>query len=184
LKAILGGHTPYDVQAKLQKLSAANQGTLTVLESPTGSGKTEAAVGRYARLLQEGLVDSMYFAVLTRAAAKQLHKRLQDARNQIFGSDEPPVHLAVPGYLKVDDFVDEYGDNWNVRWDEDVGRRGWAVESSKRYTSSPIAVGTIDQVLLAGLKSKHAHLRLAGLARSFLVDQAPADAWRDRKSVV
>ena len=168
LWTILEGNEPYDVQEAIQDLPTHPNGTLSVLESATGSGKTEAALGRYARLLKEELVDSMYFAVPTRAAAKQLHGRIKEARDQMFGEDGPPVHLAVPGYLKVDD-VEGTRFGWQVRWDEDVNARGWAAESSKRYTASPIAVGTVDQVLMSILKRKHAHLRLAGLAGSFLV---------------
>ena len=168
LSNLLGGYEPHDIQEAIQALPVSPEGTLTVLESATGSGKTEGALGRYARLLEEERVDSMYFAVPTRAAAKQLHGRIKTARNRVFGEENPPVHLAVPGYLKVDD-VEGTRFGWQVRWDEDVGPRGWAAESSKRYTASPIAVGTIDQVLMSTLKASHAHLRLAGLARSFLV---------------
>jgi len=168
LITLLDGHEPYDIQEAVQSLPASPEGTLTVLESATGSGKTEGALGRYAHLLEEGKVDSMYFAVPTRAAAKELHGRIETARDRMFGEEGPPVHLAVPGYLKVDD-VEGTRFGWQVRWDEDVGRRGWAAESSKRYTASPIAVGTIDQVLMSALQASHAHLRLAGLARSFLV---------------
>ncbi len=168
LPTILGGYEPYDVQEAIQKLPTSPEGTLSVLESATGSGKTEGALGRYARLLEEGLVDSMFFALPTRAAAVQLQTRVKKARDRIFGAEEPPVHLAVPGYLKVDD-MEGTRLGWKARWDEDIGPRGWAAESSKRYTASPIAVGTVDQVLLSVLQIKHAHLRLAGLSRSFLV---------------
>ena len=169
LWTILDGNEPYDVQEAIQNLPTHPNGTVSVLESATGSGKTESALGRYAHLLEEGLVDSMYFAVPTRAAATQLHGRIEEARDQIFGEDGPPVHLAVPGYLRVDDKEGTRFGRFDVRWDEEVGRRGWAVESSKRYTFSPIAVGTVDQVLLSTLRTNHAQLRLAGLARSFLV---------------
>jgi CRISPR-associated endonuclease/helicase Cas3 len=162
---ILDGYSPYQIQEDIQALSTSSEGTLTVLESATGSGKTEGALGRYAHLLEDGLVDSMYFAVPTRAAAKQLYKRIKKARNRIFGTKEPRVHLAVPGYLSADD---EEGTRFNQR-SENMEPQGWAAESSKRYTASPIAVGTIDQVLLATLRNPHAHLRLAGLARCFLV---------------
>lgn len=168
LSTILGGYEPYEVQTCVQKLPTSAAGTLSIVESATGSGKTEAALGRYARLLKEGRVDSMYFAVPTRAAAKQLHGRIKNARDAVFGGHHPPVHLAVPGYLKVDD-VEGKRFGWQVRWDEEIDQRGWAAESSKRYMASPIAVGTIDQVLLTSLRVNHAHLRMAGLARSFLV---------------
>jgi CRISPR-associated endonuclease/helicase Cas3 len=50
LSTILGGHEPYAIQTRVQNLSASREGSLTILESATGSGKTEGAVGRYARL--------------------------------------------------------------------------------------------------------------------------------------
>ncbi len=43
--------------------------------SETGSGKTEAALWRFAEMYAEGLVDGMYFALPTRAAAVQIHER-------------------------------------------------------------------------------------------------------------
>jgi len=167
LETVLGGYTPYDIQEKVQQLPAGDCGSLTILESATGSGKTEGAIGRFLRLLQRGEVDSMYFALPTRSAATQLHGRVREAVRRTFETP-PPVHLAVPGYLKVDDTEGQrFG--FDVRWDEPVGARGWAAESSKRYTASPIAVGTVDQVLLSALRTNHSHLRTAGLSRSLLV---------------
>lgn len=167
LETVLGGYTPYDIQEKAQQLPAGDCGSLTILESATGSGKTEGGIGRFLRLLQRGEVDSMYFALPTRSAATQLHGRVREAVCRTFETP-PPVHLAVPGYLKVDDTEGQrFG--FDVRWDEPVGARGWAAESSKRYTASPIAVGTVDQVLLSALRTNHSHLRTAGLSRSLLV---------------
>ena len=56
---------------------------LLILESETGSGKTETAVLRFAALWRAGLVDGLYFAVPTRAAAKQLHSRVRDALDRL-----------------------------------------------------------------------------------------------------
>ena len=41
-------------------------GDLVILEAETGSGKTEAALWRFAQLFQEGTVDGLYFALPTR----------------------------------------------------------------------------------------------------------------------
>ena len=41
---------------------------LLIIESETGSGKTEAALWRFARMYEAGLVDGLYFALPTRAA--------------------------------------------------------------------------------------------------------------------
>ncbi|MCY4635396.1 MAG: CRISPR-associated endonuclease Cas3'' [Acidobacteria bacterium] len=77
---------------------------LLILESETGSGKTEAAILRFAALWHAGLVDGLYFAVPTRAAAKQLHERVRRALERLF---PPAAHvetvLAVPGYLVAGD---------------------------------------------------------------------------------
>jgi hypothetical protein len=45
----------------------------------------------------------------------------------------------------------------------------WAASRPKKYLAGTIAVGTIDQALLATTKAKHAHLRLSCLTRSLLV---------------
>jgi CRISPR-associated endonuclease/helicase Cas3 len=142
-----------------------------VLESETDSGKTEAAQERFARLLKERLVDGMYFAVPTRSAATQLHERVGEAARRVFPENaRPPVVHAVPGYIKVDEMEATRLPDFEVLWpDEMPGSRGWAAEHSKRYLAAPIAVGTVDQVLLAGLQARHAHLRGAALLRQFLV---------------
>ena len=51
----------------------------------------------------------------------------------------------------------------------------WAAESAKRYLAAAVAVGTIDQAMLASLQVKHAHLRAAALSRSFpVIDEVHA----------
>jgi CRISPR-associated endonuclease/helicase Cas3 len=163
LETLLGSHDPYDFQTA----GTALDGRVVVAEGPTGTGKTELALGRFARLRRAGAVEGMYFGVPTRAAAKQLHGRIHDVAQAIF-DDPPPVVQAVPGYIKADD---EHGirRDWDVYWDGETSGRNWAAEHSKRYTAAPIAVGTIDQVLLAMLEAPHAHMRMAGLLNSFLV---------------
>ena len=164
LADVLGPHDPYDVQVKGTEID----GQLAIAESPTGSGKTELALGRFARLRREGKVDGLYFAVPTRSAAKQLHKRVSDAVEALF-DDPPPVVQAVPGYVKADD-QNGVRRGRDVYWEAEADRkRNWAAERSKRYLASAIAVGTIDQVLLAMLENPHAHLRAAGLLQSLLV---------------
>ena len=144
---------------------------LLILESETGSGKTEAAVMRFAALWQAGIVDGLYFAVPTRAAAKQLHGRISKA----LGSLLPwaPTVLAVPGYYRADEVEGQYIGDFEVFWEDEpneVERSArWSAESTRHFLSSTAAVGTVDQALLGALKVKWAHLRGASLARSLLV---------------
>lgn len=148
---------------------------LVILEAETGSGKTEAALWRFARLFEAGLVDSLYFALPTRAAAIQIQRRVNDAMKRLFGGGAPETVLAVPGYLKAGEAEGRRLPDWKVRWDDDDGAdearllARWAAESAKRALAATVAVGTVDQAMLAALQVKHAHLRAAALSRSLLV---------------
>ena len=147
---------------------------LLILESETGSGKTEAAVLRFAALCRAGLVDGLYFAVPTRAAARQLHGRVSSALDRLFpAAARNRTALAVPGYLKVGDAEGRHAGRFEVFWEDrpDEAERlaRWSAESARKFLSALAAVGTVDQVLLAGLRVKWAHFRGASLARSLLI---------------
>ena len=147
---------------------------LVIIESETGSGKTEAALWRFAKMYEAGLVDGLYFALPTRAAATQLHARVARFVERLFPTGNPPeTVLAVPGYLKSGNVAGHHLQNYEVWWDDHPDAaarfRRWAAESSKRYLAAQIAVGTVDQAMLAALKVKHAHMRAACLSRNLLV---------------
>ena len=147
---------------------------LVIIESETGSGKTEAALWRFAEMYRQGLVDGVYFALPTRAAASQIHQRVKTFADNLFPeSHRPNVLLAVPGYLRDGDATGRLLQNYEVWWDDhpDDATRGrrWASESVKRYLAAQIAVGTVDQAMMGALKVKHAHMRAACLARNLLV---------------
>ena len=160
---------------------AANQDTpleqrIVVIESETGSGKTEAALWRFAKMYEDELVDGIYFALPTRAAAAQIHGRVKRFAASLFaGQDAPPVVLAVPGYepdadadsVRLQEY-DEHaaGEHHHEAQSDD---KPWASENPKRYLAAQIAVGTVDQAMMGALKVKHAHLRAACLARNLLV---------------
>jgi CRISPR-associated endonuclease/helicase Cas3 len=161
------GSAPYAHQASCGEGSAR----LLILEAETGSGKTEAALWRFLQLFDAGAVDGMYFALPTRTAAAQLHARVQDTVERLWGSDAPPTVMAVPGYLDdqspggmpaAEDPLD--GPEADTRIN-----RTWATEHPKRYFSAMIGVGTIDQALLSAIRVKHAHLRASCLMRQLLV---------------
>ena len=163
---------PNRMQQGVEDIPLRPEGSLTILEAETGSGKTEAALRLFGRLFHAGLVDALYFACPLRFAATQLHGRTVRCLAATYGSP-PPAVLAVPGYLRVDEAEGYRLPGHQVLWNDNgewVARhRGWACEHPKRYLCAPVAVGTIDQCLLAGMRVGHAHLRAIGLARSLLV---------------
>lgn len=165
--AVAFGFPPYEAQ---EKAAAAWLGAIAALEAETGSGKTEAALWRALALITSGEVDALYFAVPTRTAATQLHGRINRHLARILGADAPRAVLAVPGYLRAGDEDGQRLAPFTVLWpDKDDNDARWAAEAPKRYLAARIAVGTIDQALMAGLQVKHAHLRAAALSRALLV---------------
>ena len=151
--------------------SVDSHARLVILEAETGSGKTEAALWRFTRLLAAGVVSGLYFAVPTRAAARQLHGRVDRALRRVFGTAAPEAVLAVPGMLRAGEFTGQRLPHWRVRWDDDAATapQRWAAEHATRFLAATVAVGTVDQAMLAGLQVKHAHLRGSALSRSLLV---------------
>lgn len=157
------------------ELSGNLEAPLVILESETGSGKTEAVLWRFLHLFKTGAVDSMYFALPTRAAASQLYERiLQFTRNVWDEVDRPTTVRALAGYQAADGHeIKARLPDFKVLWADHVkdqkAHLRWAAEGSKRFLAAPIAVGTIDQAMLAALQVRHAHLRHALLSRSLLV---------------
>ena len=148
-----------------------SEARLVILEAETGSGKTEAALWRFTQLLAAGVVSGLYFAVPTRAAARQLHGRVDEALRRVFGEAAPEAVLAIPGLLRAGEFTGQRLPHWRVKWDDDAttAPQRWAAEHATRFLAAPVAVGTVDQAMLAGLQVKHAHLRGSALSRSLLV---------------
>ncbi len=162
------GSAPKPMQQRLRDLPV--DARLVVLESETGSGKTEAAILRFQRLFAAGEVDSMYFAVPTRAAASALHARIDRAIRAMTAEE---AVLAVPGYLRAGAASGRALPGFEVLWDdapeEALRMARWAAETPRRFLASFVAVGTVDQVMLAGLRVKWAHFRTAALSRALLV---------------
>ena len=171
---VFGVEAPRPIQAKMGE---EGLGQLLILEAETGSGKTEAALWRFAHLFQAGQVDGLYFALPTRVAATQLYERtLRFAVNlwQGTGQEPPLVVRALSGYESADGRtikvkLPEFKVLWADHPDEQKAHTRWAAESSKRYLAAPLAVGTIDQALLGALQVRHAHMRHSLLTRSLLV---------------
>ena len=168
------GFEPRRAQAEIDKMPLPDKsGSIVLLESETGSGKTEAALRYASRLMAAGLVDGCFFALPLRSAAVQLHGRMQCWLNKTYGKEAQEALLAVPGYVRMGDADGERLPDFKVQWNdaEDMSRSErlagrWAAEHPKRYAAARFAVGTIDQALLGALKVKHAHLRRPSRRRS------------------
>lgn len=168
---------PNQMQATLtDTLEVGDDTRLLLVESDTGSGKTEAALAWFFRLYAQHKVDGLYFALPTRVAATELYERVRHAVDAAFEPETRPnpVLLAVPGYTKVDGVTPPILPRpQDTLWDDnaqDMKReRFWSAERPKRFLAAPIAVGTIDQALLSVLQVKHSLMRSVCLDRHLLV---------------
>jgi CRISPR-associated endonuclease/helicase Cas3 len=152
---LLEGRDPRPAQVETLELPIDEP--FAVIEAPTGTGKTEAALIWASRLVEAGLVDGLYFAVPTRSAATELHARIGRLMSTHHPVLQGKVVRALPGMLDTDNSVTDYPPET------------WAVAAPKRTFAAPIAVGTIDQALLSIIRARHAWMRAAFLSRHLLV---------------
>ncbi len=146
-----------------------------LLEDVTGAGKTEAAVMLTHRLMASGCADGFFIALPTMATANAMYGRIAQVYQRLF-ADQPSLVLAHGQRDLVDDFaatvLPASAPEHDARQLDDTASArctAWLADHNKRALLSPAGVGTIDQVLLAVLHSKHQSLRLLGLLRKVLV---------------
>ncbi len=149
-EAMLGGH---DARAAQVAALALPLEQTAIIEAPTGSGKTEASLIWASRLVEAGLVDGLYFAVPTRSAATELHARISALMAAAHPYLRGKIVRAIPGSIDTDDGT----------------LTTWAVGSSRKTQSAPVAIGSIDQALLSQVKNRHAWMRSLWLARDLLI---------------
>ncbi len=145
---------------------------LTIIEAPTGSGKTETALAYAWRLLDKGLADSIIFALPTQATSNAMLKRLETCAPLIF-SDQSNLVLAHGKSAFNQDFwqlkksyqqqTEQGGEEARVQCAE------WLSASRKRVFLGQIGVCTIDQVLISVLPVRHKFVRGFGVGKSALI---------------
>ena len=157
----------------LQKLTEALplETGLTIVEAPTGTGKTEAALAHAWKLVDAGLADSIIFALPTQATANAMLGRLKKTATVLF-SDSPNLLLAHGFAGLNDEFAELKKRSRPIDGDEQDGWvkcSEWLAESRKRVFLGQIGVCTVDQVLISVLPVRHRFVRGFGVGRSVLI---------------
>ncbi len=145
---------------------------LTLIEAPTGSGKTEAAIAYASRLLVAGLADSIVFALPTQATANAMLDRLEEAGKKLFPGGVNVV--LAHGKAKFNsDFIKlkntAIGKTAQGSEEAFAQCAQWLATSRKRVFLGQIGVCTIDQVLLSVLPVRHSFVRAFGVRKSILI---------------
>ena len=161
---------PREVQTLIDDLSPTP--SLTLIEAPTGSGKTETALAYASRLLAAGLAENMIFALPTQATANAMLTRLEQVAGILF--PEAANVILAHGKARYNphfDALKQQAKHMTAQGKESATMHcaEWLAQSRKRVFLGQIGVCTVDQVLLSVLPVKHAFVRGFGLGKSMLI---------------
>lgn len=184
--------TPLQTLATTLELPAGGP-VLVVIEDQSGAGKTEAALLLAHRMMENGLARGIFVALPTMATANAMYQRLADAYRALFDASETPSLVLAHGKRRLHagfqkSVLAMRQDDDDVAEDQAGPTAGaqcaaWVASDRRRAFLADVGVGTVDQALLGVLPSRHAALRLFGLAQHVLiVDEAHAyDAYMSRE---
>jgi CRISPR-associated endonuclease/helicase Cas3 len=141
---------------------------LVILEAPTGSGKTEAALYLSGKWLQERSGRGMYIAMPTQATSNQMFARTCRYLHKRYPQELVNIQLAHGQALWSDNLkeiiLSQIGEDAEGR----IAAMRWFLPS-KRTLLAPFGVGTVDQSFLAVLQTRHFFVRLFGLANKVVI---------------
>lgn len=141
---------------------------LVIIEAPTGTGKTEAALylaDRWANRCQQ---RGLYVAMPTMATSNQMFHRVREVLARRYPDSLVNLHL-IHGQARWREDME------NLRLGTAEEREGGTVAAMawflprKRTLLAPFGVGTVDQALLSVLQTRHFFLRLFGLSHKTVV---------------
>lgn len=137
---------------------------LSIIEHSTGGGKTAAALLAAEKVAYEQGRTGVYMALPTRTVANAMYATVTDWLSADTG-DEPAATVAGLIHGKAES---------NARFADVAAHEVRGVDYNewfhkKRGPLTPVAVGTIDHVLMCGLKTPHVVLRHVGLLSKVLV---------------
>lgn len=158
--------------ALIEAAEVAQHPGVFIVEAPMGEGKTEAALAAAEILAHKVNLRGIYFALPSQATSNAMFARIN---NWIKHFDKHDGSLSI--YLHhskselsktfesfaVKNYISEAEDGNTVATVYD-----W-FKGRKKGILADFVIGTIDQVLMAGLQQKHLALRHLGLANKVLI---------------
>lgn len=150
--------------AGIDLLKNAHGPSLLLIEAPMGEGKTELAYLAYLHLQALNHHRGLYVALPTQATSNAIFDRMITFLRSFTKENSLDIQLVHAGTLlneKVQALRE--GD-----FDATINSSVW-FSQRKKGLLSPYGVGTIDQVLLSILHTKHHFVRLWGLTNRVIV---------------
>lgn len=152
-KLLIGKFSPRPMQKTVESLiDKHSQPSLLFVEDSCGGGKTEAAM--YYALSQAKNAGGIYFALPTTATSENMRQRIASiCANGIDSNFRVPVYNSM-AWMQEDD----------VKLDSNLWQN-----DSKLKLFYPIAVGTVDQLLMSVQGIKYSDLGLIALSNKVLI---------------
>jgi len=169
----LFGFSPRPLQASIARiLDRSSPPMCIVVEAPMGEGKTEAALYVSHALDARKIHDGTYLGLPTQATANQMFNRLSEFLSRTRPDQRINLQLLHGEAIfdaRVRDLLRAvYGPG------ESLVCEPWFL-GKKRALLAPFGAGTVDQALLAVLRTKHAFVRQLGLAgKTVILDEVHA----------
>jgi len=157
--------TPRPVQSKI--VDATDAAGIFIIEAPMGEGKTEAALAAAEILASKAGCRGVYFALPSQATSNAMLTRVKDWINSFTGQEGALSIRLSHGKAGLND---EYeGIKLSINDDDSAVTVNEWLTGRKKGMLADFTIGTIDHVLMAGLKQKHLALRHLGLATKVLI---------------
>lgn len=148
---------------------------LLVIEAPTGIGKTEIALYLADKWLQAVKGSGLYIAMPTMATSNMIFERCTKIFTNRYKNQNPDQFINVVlahgqagwndeiNQIRLKEIGDFETDNFTV------AAMDWFQNNRKRSLLAPFGIGTVDQVFLAILQTKHFFVRMTGLKNKVII---------------
>lgn len=165
------GFHPRQIQrAFSEAINKAKKPGIIIMEAPMGVGKTEAALLGVEQMAEKGKSSGMFFGLPTQATSDGIFSRIEEWVEKIARDtgDDKSIQL-IHGKAQFNETFQNLKNAENIYADEgSVVINEWFT-GRKTAILDDFVVGTVDQLLLAGLKQKHLALRHLGLSKKVVV---------------
>lgn len=161
---------PNKLQEKvIETTTQSDLPAMLIVEAPTGCGKTEIAFSVADAWIQHARGSGIYIAMPTMATSNSMFDRTKN--NYLlkrYPNDRINFQLVHGSALLQDNFQNMIMKSVGEDNDSALAAMSWFLPH-KRTLLASFAVGTVDQVLLSVLNTRHFFVRLFGLGGKVLI---------------
>ena len=182
------GFEPSPLQKAVLAFEIQKEPGLYIIEDAAGSGKTEAALILFSKLMNNE-AEGFYVGLPTMATSNGMYNRLTELYRKFYIDGPAPSLILAHGgsglhqeYQKsivpdMSNLSEDYDEDKNLDREETAvdyvtsksACSEWIADRSRKVFLAQAGVGSIDQAMLSVIYSKHNTLRMLGLSRKILI---------------